>query len=163
MSDLRDGQQVSYIGTPTSDGLLISDRGQTLSVTDRHSHVLWSTGTREGQIDLIDNDDLVGHGPGKIAGSIFDDSMTTGAGMVTLSVRETFDVEGPSGLLNAMNDAGHLASLEGIAEDALAHVCAQVRTDPAFRSVLSHLDENEAAEFISLTSNTLLRDAFGEA
>lgn len=157
---IRDGQQVSYIGMPRSDGLGISDRGQALAVAGKAAHVMWSTGARSGQVDLIDCDDLVGHGPGRVQGSVFDDSMST-AGLVTFAVRDTYEAEGPTGLLNAMNEMGHLASLPSIAEDALAYTCAQVRQDPSFTSVLAQLDESEAAEFVTLTATSMLRDAFG--
>jgi len=157
---IRDGQQVSYIGMPRADGLGISDRGQALAVAGTAAHVMWSTGARAGNVDLIDCEDLVGHGPGKVAGSVFDDSVSTG-GMVTFAVRDTYEAEGPVGLLNAMNECGHLASLPAIAEDALAYVAAQVRQDPAFSTVLGQLDESEAAEFVTLTATSMLRDAFG--
>lgn len=159
MNPLRDGQQVSYVGMPV-DGHAIGDRGQALSVAGDSAHVMWSTGARTGQVELIHSDDLVGHGAGRVAGSVFDDSMAT-AGMVTFAVRDTYDIGGPNALLDAMNDGGHLASLEAIAEDALAHVAAQVRSDPAFQAVLAQLDEREGAEFVTLTATAVLRDAFG--
>lgn len=160
MSKPRDGEKVSYVGDPTKEGLRIGDEGQALSVTEACSHVMWATGARTGQVDLVDNEDLVSRGGGRVAGSVFDDSVSH-AGLVTVAVRETYDTDGGVGLLNALNEAGHLASLEAVADEALAFVCAQVRSDPAFSSVLGQLDESEAADFVSLTATSVLRDAFG--
>jgi hypothetical protein len=82
--------------------------------------------------------------------------------LVTIAVRDTFDSQGQVGLLNALNEEGHLATFASIAEEAMHTVAARLRQDPSITEVLAHLDPEEGAEFVSFTASILLRDAFGQ-
>ena len=155
---LIEGSKVSYIGDPTEE-LDIGDTGKLL-VSDGHaSHVRWLTGASEGEISLVPDDQLV-----MVAvepRSSYYDSLDGGR-LVHVAIRNVFDRFGQVGLLNALNDEGHLSTFQPIAEEAIAMVASRIREDPSFVEVLGELDGDEGDEFVMYASFTLLKDAFGE-
>lgn len=156
---IHDGSRVRYTGIP--DGpLLPQDQGSVLSASGHCAHVQWRTGALAGQVTLHDTDDLEPLTPrqGAVEDAL-DDSLDV-AGLGTFTARQIYDDNGPSGLLNAMADAGHLAAFQDIAEDALALVAQRLRTSASFTTLAAHLDEDEADEMIRLASAALIRDAF---
>lgn len=152
---IREGAKVSYVGDG-EDGLGVGDRGKVLSAEGASSHVRWETGARTGSITLTENMDLVMGAKSQPAYDGFD-----GPGLVTVAVRDTYDVGGPVALLNALNEEGHLATFARFAESALEQVVGQIRTDPSMREVLSSLEPEEQEPFVTLAASVLLRDAFG--
>lgn len=157
---MRDGQQVTYVGDG-GDGLHLGDRGQVLAVVGSGSHVLWRTGVLHGQVTLVENEDIVREGRAQTVEAAVADALDSP--LVTVAVRETYDESGEAGLLNALNEAGHLAAFTQIAEEAAGFIASRIRRDPAFRAVLAHLDGDEGDRLVTLASTVLLRDAFGGA
>ena len=151
---MRDGQRVSYIGSPMGD-VQPGDEGRILACSSTGAHVKWAS----GEYSLVTTDDITPLLPGMSVESTLDDSLDLGGYEVT-AARDIYDVEGPEGLLNEMAQAGHLASFEGYAQDALDTVTARIRQDPAFAAVASRLDEAEADHLVRLASVVLIRDAF---
>lgn len=154
MSTPREGQRVAFCGDPDA-GLQPGDRGKVLSSAGAASHVLWATGSRSGEILLVGNLDLVASQQTQTY-----DDLDSGA-LVTIAVRDTFEQSGSAGLLNALNEEGHLTTFAGIAEEAVQAVAKMIRQDPSISEVLAALDHEEGAEFIALATTALLRDAFG--
>lgn len=159
MSTPREGQRVSYVGEPNPQGLAVADAGRVLTVTGANSHVMWDSGRLTGKVTFEENDDLVVSGAS--APSAIEDSLDDGT-LVSVAVRDTYDTAGDVGLLNALAEAGHLASMSSYAEEAFSLVASRVREDPAFKSVLAALEPDEGAALVTLTSAVLLRDAFTE-
>lgn len=156
----REGQRVSYIGI-TASGLLLGDQGKVVSADDSGSHVKWATGSRLGAITFEDNEDLAPSGGTKTAvADELNDSLEYGS-MSTVAARQVYDTEGASGLLTALEEAGHLASLAEAAEEAVSSVARHVRTATAFRPILAQLEPEESESLVMLTANSLLRDAVG--
>lgn len=158
---IHDGSRVEYTGTDTGNGPLIpGDQGSVLSVSGNAAHVQWHTGALAGHVDLYDTRDLHPLTPrhGSIEDAL-DDSLDV-AGLGRFTARQIYDENGPSGLLNAMADAGKLAAFQDIAEDALALVAERLRTSVAFTALAAHLDDDEADHIIRLASAALIRDAF---
>ena len=151
---------MSYLGNP-AEGLARGEQGRVISANGDSSHVMWSTGTRVNTVDLIEDVDLMVTAKARANTVVahLADSLEVGP-LVTLAVRETMDESGEAGLLNALNDSGHLGGLAQIAEDALEFVAARLRTDEAFCEVLAQLDQGERSSLVSLASSVLLRDAF---
>lgn len=158
---INDGTRVRYTGN--QDGPLAhGDQGSVLAVFDHAAHVQWRTGALAGKVTLHDTDDEDLHPLTPRQGSVedaLDDSLDV-AGLGTFTARQIYDENGPSGLLNAMADAGHLAAFQDIAEDALALIAERLRTSTSFTTLASHLDEDEADQMVRLASATLIRDAF---
>lgn len=152
--DIREGSRVAYVG-PGDHGLEPGDRGKVVSSDGDASHVLWSTGVQAGSILFHDNYDIV------VQGRQDYDEDLYGAPLVSTAVAETFDRYGPTGLLNALNEEGHLAVFAPIAEEAFAAVVSRIRTEPAFLEVIAQLGDEDGEEVISLAALALLRDAFG--
>lgn len=156
MNTPREGQRVSYVGDG-DHGLQIGDRGKVLSSAESsHSHVMWTTGARAGEVTIIRNFDLVTSS----TEPSYDD-LDAGS-LVTIAVRDTFDSRGHVGLLNALNEEGHLSTFASIAEEAIQTVAASIRQDPSIQEVLAVLDPDEGDEFVAFASSVLLRDAFGD-
>jgi hypothetical protein len=157
----REGASVSYIGHPDR-GLTVGDRGRVLSTSGQASHVMWLTGARTQAVDLVDHEDLV-CGQTRTATAVespFEDSLEVPS-LSMIAVRDTYDASGETGVLNALNEAGHLAGLSQVAEEALEVVIARVKNDQAMTTVLGQLDPDEADGLARLTAAVLLRDAFG--
>ena len=150
-----EGSQVSYVG-PLERGLEIGDRGKILSDDGMAAHVLWMSGSLRGQVTLTDHMDIVvaaEHTPE------VDDSLE--GPLVTTAVRETYAYGGVDGLLDALEDEGHLAVFQPIVEEAIQMVAARLRQDVAFREVMDQLDGADGEEFLEHATFALLRDAFG--
>lgn len=152
---IREGKKVSYVGDG-EDGVVIGDVGKVVADAGDASHVRWASGSREGQITLVPDLDLV---VARATSHVLADSMETA--LVSVAVRDVYDSAGEAGLLNALNDEGHLATFSQIAEEAQQIVATRLRTDPSMVEVLARLEPEEASEFITFTASVLLRDAFG--
>lgn len=157
---LREGAAVRYCGDIGEGRPSIGDLGQVLADAGTHAHVMWSTGSRTHQVDLVDVYELAPVASRMGSGVDISDSLNVGP-MVSVAVRDTYEDNGPQGLLNALAEAGHLAGLADVADHALAAVSAQIRTDPVLGQVLASLDESESEEFLSLTALALMRESFG--
>lgn len=153
---MRDGAQVIFAGYPT-EGIDIGDTGVVFQAGTTGSHVRWKTGARKGQIDLVANDDLTVNGTDR---SVLDDSLEGGL-TGRLEVRSVYERRGVVGVLNLMNEEGHLAAFDGYAEEALALIAARIRHDPSFIEVSSSLEPHETDELVEFATAQLLRDAFG--
>lgn len=158
---IRDGAKVAYIGDPIDglEGLEVGDEGIVFNAGNTGSHIQWRKGGRKGEIDLISNEDLVANASTKdhILTDSFDD------GLLGFDVRATLDRRGTAGLINALNNEGHMTSFQQYAEEAMQLVAGRIRTDPSFCEVLARLDPDEGAELVEVASVALLRDAFGES
>lgn len=152
---IREGSRVAYVGDG-DDGLVPGDQGKVLANAGQANHVMWSTGVRAGEVTLTHEHDLVC----QRQAARYED-LESGS-LVTISVRNTWDRAGAVGLLNALNEEGHLATFAPIAEEAIRMVASRIRQDPSIGEVLARLDPDEGAEFVSFAATCLLRDAFGE-
>lgn len=153
MSFLAEGTKVSYVGDE-DEGLSVGDTGKVISAAGSGSHVLWSTGARTGDITLEHNMHLVANGK-SFSYNSFEGQL------VSIAVKDVFESRGSVGLINVLNEEGHFATFAPIAEEAVRHVAAQIREDPSIKEVISQLEPDEGAEFVSLAASVLLRDAFG--
>jgi hypothetical protein len=156
---LYDGCRVVYTGA--DDGpLRMDDQGAVMVLGERSAHVQWRTGSLAGQISLVDSRDLlpVEARRGAVEAAL-DDSLEV-AGLGVFTARQIYDEGGAEGLLNAMVDAGHLASFTTIAEEALALVTGRLRASAALHGVTSHLEEAEAEDVVRTAAAALIRDAF---
>lgn len=153
---IPEGVSVRYVGDALGKdaGLALDDHGKVVSATPTHSHVIWRTGARSGEITLTANLDLVAERQQT------DDALD--GPLVSISAKSVYERGGATALLNAMIDDGHTADFGVIAQEALALVQARIRQDPSFRNVLAALDVEESADLVSLASVSLLRDAFSE-
>lgn len=158
MSTIRESAQVAYVGDG-DQGLGIGDRGRVIAASGSASHVLWSSGSRTGALLLVDNDDLVEMS--RTQASLTADSLSDGR-LVAVAVRDTYDAFGAPGLLNALNEEGHLASFSAYAEEAMEAVSAKIRQDPSMVEALACLEPEEQDSFVAFTTAVLLRDAFGQ-
>jgi len=158
---LREGQSVSWVGAVHPGGLAVGDVGAVISSSGDSGHVLWGTGARLGQIDLVEEMEVVPapvtHHNGKVASSLRD---SLGVDSMRIAAREVFEEDGPAGLLSAMHDRGDLSGFPTIAEEAVEYVAARLREDPDFSRALAALDDSEADTLVTLASTVLLRDAF---
>jgi hypothetical protein len=151
---IPEGQRVAYIGEPT-EVLSVDDRGRVVQAAGQGSHVQWTTGPAKGQITLESNLDLVGIRQ-EVQGS--DDDI--GGPLITFAVRDTYERDGTTGLLNALNRDGHLVFFESLAIEAVELIQSSIRTDASFRPILAQLSAGEAQDLIALATSILLRDAF---
>lgn len=149
---IRDGQKVAYVGHTAER---IGDEGVALSTDDHCAHVRWDTGVIAGTVTLESNSDLVAQGVAPPSSFAFEGSL------VAFSARTVYASGGDSGLLDALVDGGHIASLDDLPDQVLSMVAQALRRDPSFREVLSVLDDEEGAGFVHFSAMSLLRDAFG--
>lgn len=156
---IHDGCRVEYTGAGTGS-LVHGDQGSVLVASGHAAHVQWKTGALAGSVTLEDSDDL--HALQSRQGSVeeaLDDSLEV-SGLGTVTARQIYDEGGSGALLNAMADAGKLASFQEIAEEALTLVAGRIRTSASFLALSSHLEDDEADEMVRLASAALIRDAF---
>lgn len=156
---VHDGQIVSYAGDEGHDDLFVGDQGKVLVADGRSAHVMWSTGSRTGDVTITDTDALnTGARDLSVSGSL-DDSLEVG-GLVAFSARNVVDEQGIPGLLNIMSEAGHMSGFLDIAEEALAIVLHRIRHDASIRAITAGLEDEEADLLIRTAAAALIRDAF---
>lgn len=156
---ISDGSRIEYTGLKT-ETLAPGDQGSVLVVSGHNAHVQWRTGSLAGKVTLEDTDDL--HALGSRQGAVeaaLDDSLEV-SGIGTVTARQIYDEGGSSALLNAMADAGKLASFQDIAEEALTLVAARLRSSDSFTAMSSHLEDDEREDLLRVASAALIRDAF---
>lgn len=152
---MRDGTKVAYVG---HKGNHIGDEGIVMQGEVDYSHVKWITGSREGEIDLVRNDDLV------VNGSLHHTHLTADFESPLLdgiNVEAVHEKRGTLGLLNVLATDGHLSFFAQVGEEALAMVASRVREDPSISEVLARLEQDDAEEFVRVASLVALRDALG--
>lgn len=153
---IPDGARVAYIG-PQKGGHEIGDQGTVMRAEATYSHVRWSTGRLANDIEMVRNDDLI------VNGSLTNHPLTAGdtldSALVGINVGAVYSKRGSLGLVNALNEEGHLAAFPSIAEDAIQFVAQRIRQDPSVAEVLGRLDEGEADEFVHTACRVVLRDA----
>lgn len=156
---LYDGCRVGFTGVGAGP-LVQGDQGTVLVTSGHCAHVQWKTGSLAGQVSLVDTMDVepLGSRQGSVEEAL-DDSLEV-SGLGTVTARQIYDEGGSEALLNAMADAGKLATFREIAEEALTLVAGRIRTSASFLAMSSHLEEEEADEMVRLASATLIRDAF---
>lgn len=150
---VNEGSRAIYVGPPSPDGLSTGDAGVVLALAS-HTAAHLQVGSR---IFLVETEDLTPQSH-MASRDPLDDSLEVG--LSTFAVRQVYDAEGSTGVINAMAQLGHLTDFGEIAEEALAMVAARIRQDPSFRAVLASLDEDEGEGVLRLAAACLVRDAF---
>lgn len=166
MSGLREGHLASYVGDG-HDGIPLGAQGEVLSRAGSGAYVKWVTGSRQGVIDLVDTEDLVGVPQRRQRTAValppsddLDDSLEVGF-MPTTAAVQTQEEQGAPGLLSMMASQGRLRGLTNMAEEVLSVVAHRVRQDANVREVTAQLDPDQAEDLIQLTALSLLQNAFG--
>jgi hypothetical protein len=159
-----EGQKVAYAGEDPY--MAVSDKGKVLAVSGTAAHVQWLTGSRAGQIDLVEQHELV---PDRSAGAqpttlaaAFDNTLDM-VGSPAIQVRATYDEVGEQGLVTALDEAGHLAVLQAYVEEAVGHLASRIRHDPTLANVLAQLESDEADGLVGRVASLLLTDEIGGA
>jgi hypothetical protein len=153
---IAEGSKVSYVGDGDAD-LRIGDRGKVIASDGGASHVRWLTGGREGDITLMDNLEIVANDQPD-----FDEDGLDSGHLVSFGVRAVFDRHGRRGLLNAMENEGHLTMLQPFVEETIQHITSRIRRDPSMVEVLASLDPEDGDEFVLHVATFLLREALSE-
>jgi hypothetical protein len=156
---VREGDRVTYTGPQTDYTELQPGAAGKILVhaSSTHVHLQGSSGA----VYLVSLDDLAPMGRTAAADPL-EDSLEVG-GISTFAVREVYETDGETGVINAMATLGHLSAFGEIAEEALMLVTARIRQDPSFREVLAHLDDEEGESVLRMAAACLVRDAFHEA
>ncbi len=160
---MSEGSRVVYVGDDPMVG--VGTQGKILSHGGTgYEHVQWASGSRMGTVDPIAVEDLIPHRGTTVAGIAapgFEDSLGYES-TLHVAVRDTYDDLGEDGLLNALDEAGHIATLSAYADDALMAFASRVRQDPDFSHILSHLDDQEAEGLVSRVVSHLLQNDRGD-
>lgn len=157
---LHEGSQVVYVGDDPAIG--VGTIGKILSHSGvATSHVQWGSGDRSSEIDIISHEELIPQRSSRQAAEThvsagFEDSLDQ-AGIVSFAVRETYDNFGEEGVLNALSETGHLATLSDLEGDVLGTIGSRLRSDPAFSLVLAQLDDHEADSLMIRVAVSFLR------
>lgn len=122
-------------------GLIVSEAGSA-------SHVAWDSGdiVLERNFDLVvqaESDDLPQHYRG---------------GLTSFSSRAVYDHRGGLGVIQKLNEEGHISAMSFLAEEAVQRFVGQVQDDPSMREVLAQLDADEGGEIVHLVANVLLTE-----
>lgn len=148
---IREGQRVSYIGDDTD--IEIGSVGRVLVATRNDYHVMWETGPKKNQVDMVIEADLVPDGHRTAANtSVFEGVL------VDIPVREVYASSGASGLLRSLANAGHASEMPDIAERIVQHAATLVRSDTSMREVIAQLGD-DADDFVIYTVANLLTQA----
>lgn len=157
-----EGAKVTYAGD-TDPYNEVGSNGRVVALSGTAAHVRWLDGPKTGSIDLVEQFELVearGNSTQTVAAS-FDAALDMPDSAV-VAVRDTYDELGEEGLLNALNEAGHLATLSGYVEEAVSTLSARVREDISLGTVLAQLESDEADSLVGRVASVLLTDRLGE-
>jgi hypothetical protein len=149
-----DGMKVTYRGAARIDGPDTGDRGKVLSSDERSVHVMWSTGTRRGQVDLLEITEVVTGGADTDPGHVAAD-LTTGLSVTSQAYLD----RGVEGLVAALGEEGSLDVLSDVADSLIDHVAAQVQNNPALITALAGLDDEGRSALLSYATRSVLIEA----
>jgi hypothetical protein len=147
---LYEGDTVSYVGVamPPAHGKLL------YFASDQAAHVKWASGTRQGEIDIVD---------------VYDLEPVTAAQAVAVvdpmghtAVRRVMDADGEAGVINFLVTSSQTTGWPTIAADVLAYVEDRIRVDASMEMPQEQLSPVEYDRVVGLASRALLRDAFGD-
>lgn len=155
---IREGQRVRYAGD-TDPFNEVGSEGKVLAISGTAGHVQWTTGPRVGQIDLVEEHELVPLRPGQVEAST-PSPQQVHAGLM---IRAVYDEVGEEGLVNALSETGHLAMADNAVEEALDHLVASIRQNPVLGEVLGQLEADEADSLAERMASVLLSDRLKEA
>lgn len=153
---IAEGEHVAYCGDGESDCVVeVGNQGQVIKQAgDQASYVRWIDGPAAGEISLLANFDLA-----VLRGTVEEPAPEP---IQSFAARQIYEQRGASGLINQLNEEGHLSFFATLAADAVEYVAESIKRDPSFRSVLAQLSPSEADELVHLSATVLLRDAFGD-
>lgn len=153
---IAEGEHVAYCGDGEPDcAVEIGNSGQVIKqASDTASYVRWLEGPATGEIVLLANLDLA-----VLRGTADAEPVVA---MQAFAAREVYDRKGAGGLINQLNDQGHLSFFSELAADAIEYVAVNIKNQASFKSVLAQLSPSEADELLHLSATVLLRDAFGD-
>jgi hypothetical protein len=149
---LYEGDSVAYLGDGR-DGLQPASGTLVYFASDTAANVKWSTGPRQGEIDMVSIYDLV---PEPSQAALHAPTLTT------MSVRMVMGSEGEQGVINLLARANRLANWERIARDVLNYVEARLKVDTSLDLAYEQLSSEQMDRVVSVGARRLLRDAFGE-
>lgn len=163
--EIREGAKVAYVGQETR-GFKVGDIGKVVSAAGESAcHVAWRSGDRKGDIEMMSMLEVtpVSSEPSLPSyASDLDDSLEYGGPILSFSARKVYEQEGFGGLVSALGDDGHLATLSGRVADIVAGLVNDVRDDAAVIQTTAALDYDEADEFVSSLVASLVREALGK-
>jgi hypothetical protein len=123
------------------------DVGVLLEASEPYARVLWQTGSAAGTEVPVYLDEL------EAEAGLLDDSLDT---PMPGQVREALEHPGGLGVVAALEDAGELAGLAAVAEEAVEVVAGRCRHDLA--ATLARLDEAEAEQVVAQVTARLIGD-----
>lgn len=162
--EIREGCKVAYVG-PETAGHAVGDVGKVVSGAGENAyHVAWRTGSRKGAIELISVLEITPVDADPVVASRstdLDDSLEYGGPILSFSARKVYEQEGFEGLVSALEEDGHLATLAGKIADAVTSLVTEVRDDAAVTQATAALDYDEADGFVGSLVAALVQDALG--
>lgn len=174
MSILREGRLATFVG----EGPDFGTQAEVISLEHQAAWVRFVTGARTGEIDLIEDADLVPAEPRSRYASAsvpvavpqtvvaarddLDDSLDVGL-PIRVGVAQVQATQGTLGLLTMLATRGDLHRLSTAVDEAFVVVANRIRQDPHLRQILAELDDDDAEKLVQMASLTLLHSAFGES
>lgn len=163
--EIREGAQVAYVGQETR-GLKVGDIGKVISSAGESAcHVSWRSGDRKGDIEMMSMLEVTPVSSEPVVASYasdLDDSLEYGGPILSFSARKVYEQEGFSGLVSALDDDGHLATLAGRVAEMVAGLVNEVCGDAAVIQTAAALDFDEADEFVGSLVAALVGEALGK-
>lgn len=152
----HDGADVFYSGAPGPGVPAYGDTGRVLVSDTRAAHVKWVTGSRGGQVDLVEHDDLSALGesvsyPQAALHAHLGESLEYADGEVAQ--------ERVAAVLTRMADTGDTDRFGLIAEEAVEWVAGRLRGLGSFRSHMAALDSSEGEDLVYAATRRILADA----
>lgn len=163
-----EGEKVAYAGD-TDPFNRVGASGKVIAISGSAAHVQWTAGPKMGQIDLVEQHELVPDRGAPVTASAGLETFDAALGIASeeehaprLSVQAIYDEVGEEGLLNVLSEAGHLSMVAEYAEEVLDHLVARVRQTPALEAVLSQLEGDEQESLLERIAVIALNDRLKE-
>jgi hypothetical protein len=150
-TSLYEGDLVAYVGDAL-DGIEPAQGRIMAFASSRDAHVMWTTGSRVNQIDVINVYDLM---PVASVASL------ESAKLTATSVRHVYNVEGETGVLNYLSSTAQLVTWPDIAAEVLEFVTGKLKADASMELCWEQLEPEQVSKVAALAATVLLRDSFG--
>lgn len=164
--EIREGAKVAYVGAENG-GHKVGDIGKIVSGAGENAyHVAWRSGERKGDIEIMSSLEVTPVSAEPVTASYasdLEDSLEYGGPILSFSARKVYEQEGFDGLVSALGDDGHLATLAGRVTDMVAILVSEVQDDPSVIQTAAALDFDEADEFVGMLVSALVREALGKS
>lgn len=155
-----DGAEVTYQGQALESGLAPGDQGRVLVSDGRATHVAWSSGQRQGQVDLVSAEDVVER---EAQDEAITDHLRNSLEFEPVEDLATEQVTASRSVTSVVSSLTATGGLDEVSDEVIQAaqevVAVSLIRYRSLKEVLAGMDEAERAEVVRTVTSMVLGEA----